>query len=500
MGYQSNGALIFLQGILFFALNFMPNSAEQIRGVSITNQGFYNPSQEFTCLDGSLTLPFSSVNDDYCDCPDGSDEPGTSACPEGKFHCTNSGHRSKDIQSSRVNDGICDCCDGSDEYDSSVACFNDCKEQGKASREENKRQKELQLEGYKIREDYARKGKEKKTEQKQKLETLNKMLEERRTVLEGLKAKKEEVETPEKAAKDKHQQEWDEELKRRQELQDQRDKNDAFTNLDANNDGSISVEEVVSNHYLSADLEQSEAQDFLQGAASVDINAFDPVWDLLKPKYVKEGRPAKTEETTDAEKPAEESPAEETKEEEEETAEPPVESPDASEDGMPPYSEETQQLITVADEARKQFEEVEKAVKDGERELKTLEDVLNQDFGQEEEYEILRGQCFELTDLEYTYKMCPFDKVTQRPKAGGGETDLGKWNSWIGSPNKHSGMKFDGGQGCWNGPSRSTHVSVLCGAENTVLKVSEPSKCEYAMDFMTPAMCAKIDAHPHEEL
>ena len=37
---------------------------------------FYDPSKDFTCLDGSLTVAFSSVNDDYCDCTDGSDEPG----------------------------------------------------------------------------------------------------------------------------------------------------------------------------------------------------------------------------------------------------------------------------------------------------------------------------------------------------------------------------------------------------------------------------------------
>ena len=37
---------------------------------------FYVPGKDFTCLDGSVTLPFSYVNDDYCDCPDGSDEPG----------------------------------------------------------------------------------------------------------------------------------------------------------------------------------------------------------------------------------------------------------------------------------------------------------------------------------------------------------------------------------------------------------------------------------------
>ena len=42
---------------------------------------------DFKCDKGSMTIPLSRVNDDFCDCADGSDEPGTSACDNGHFYC-----------------------------------------------------------------------------------------------------------------------------------------------------------------------------------------------------------------------------------------------------------------------------------------------------------------------------------------------------------------------------------------------------------------------------
>ena len=56
---------------------------------------------------------------------------------------------------------------------------------------------------------------------------------------------------------------------------------------------------------------------------------------------------------------------------------------------------------------------------------KELENSLKYDYGAEDEFLPLHGQCFEYTEREYTYKLCPFDVATQRPKDGHGETNLG---------------------------------------------------------------------------
>jgi hypothetical protein len=99
----------------------LPNVLGSQRGISVDSLQKYSEST-FSC-DG-VSIPIQKVNDNFCDCFDGSDEPGTSACQSGRFTCKNDGFQSHQIPSSRVDDGICDCCDGSDE--SSSLCENEC--------------------------------------------------------------------------------------------------------------------------------------------------------------------------------------------------------------------------------------------------------------------------------------------------------------------------------------------------------------------------------------
>ncbi|XP_028761707.1 glucosidase 2 subunit beta isoform X1 [Neltuma alba] len=100
-------------------------SSPPLVGVHPLDEKYYR-SEVIKCKDGTKSFPRDRLNDNFCDCTDGTDEPGTSACPTGKFYCRNLGSRPQFIFSSRVNDNFCDCCDGSDEYDGSIHCPNTC--------------------------------------------------------------------------------------------------------------------------------------------------------------------------------------------------------------------------------------------------------------------------------------------------------------------------------------------------------------------------------------
>uniref|UniRef100_UPI00398ED2F8 glucosidase 2 subunit beta isoform X2 n=1 Tax=Pristiophorus japonicus TaxID=55135 RepID=UPI00398ED2F8 len=499
---------------------------------------FYEETKPFICLDGSKTIPFDEVNDDYCDCKDGSDEPGTSACPNGSFHCTNAGHRPLYIPSSRVNDGICDCCDTTDEYNSGAACENTCKEQGRKEKETMQKMAEIAKEGFELKKQLIEDAKKSREEKQKTLAELQMNKGTWEAQVESLKSIKEAAEKPEQAAKEIHKKAWDEVQAARNLEKEKAKAAETFKELDDDQDGLVSLHEIQTHAELDSDgdgvVSEQEAEALLGGANPVDVSSFqEAVWSGIKEKYKSE---AISESPTPPEIPVEEGAdtdhkshhddwrkddhdgddddgggggeeqdddnvddEEEEDDDEEDGGEEDyknqhtsysAEKQDAAEEKMPAYDQETQVLIDVADKARNEFSEAEKSLKEVENAIGSLEKELTVDFGPDGEFSYMFNRCFEITTNEYVYKLCPFNKVAQKPKHGGSETSLGLWGSWAGPEhNKFSAMKYDHGTGCWQGPNRSTLIKLSCGKETAVLSTSEPSRCEYLMEFSTPALC-----------
>lgn len=295
--------------VLITQLAFCYNDIKHLIGVRPDRRGHYELSeqQNFKCLDGSRTIPKQFLNDDYCDCIDASDEPGTSACPHGQFFCQNHGYIQKLIPSAWVNDGQCDCCDASDEYDSNATCANDCAVLGELYRQEQERHKEVADKGSAMRSQYK---------------------------------------------------------------------------------------------------EQAKAM-----------------------------------------------------------------------------RDQSTQLL---EQYRRDLSEKEQAVK-------KLEEELNSDFGPSQVYLPLKNKCFDFRDREYVYKLCLFERATQE-SISGSQTELGRWAGWNGpNENPYSRQRYEGGMQCWNGPTRSATINIACGIEDKIIAVSEPAKCEYVYDFITPAACPDLD-------
>jgi len=517
----------FFFSMLRFLCLLAPNAlaSHRPKGVSLEQASFYNPANDFKCLDGSNVVAFIQVNDDYCDCQDGSDEPGTSACPNGKFYCENAGHKALVIPSSRVGDHVCDCCDGSDEWESKVPCHNTCKEMGRAARDAFEAATRVALEGFKIRQGMASEAKHILDEKIVKVQDQEK----RKLELESLKNEKQrlkdDAEVPEKEALDYYKRIEEEEKKRQEEEEAAAAAAKAeeyFSILDTDQNGVVNMAELQARPGLDTnkdgEVSEDEAKYFLGDEEFLDIKSFvDSKYTLMKPHLELEIVSSSSEsnqaesgsETDDYHAPDHPMMTPSPEDFESESQE--VNEDDALDDmnndevkeivrnknekEKPKYDDKTRVLINNADAARRAFDDVDRQFKDVEREIKELQESLEKDYGEDNVFAALSGQCFSYTDHEYTYKLCPFDHCSQ------GGTRLGSWGSWSGpDDDRYSSMRFTGGQGCWNGPDRSTNVYLHCGAENTVTSVSEPNRCEYEMHFSTPAACKLPPGFSHEEL
>ncbi|XP_020779543.2 LOW QUALITY PROTEIN: glucosidase 2 subunit beta-like [Boleophthalmus pectinirostris] len=426
--------------------------SRKIRGISSSYKRFYKEKKSFLCIDGSKMIPFEQVNDDYCDCQDGSDEPGTSACPRGRFYCTNLGFRPHYIPSSRVNDGICDCCDASDEYNSPARCQNSCWNLGQRERAFVEGQMRALDEGLRLKQQLIEEGVLLWREKQAQLRDLQQVAEDLQIKLEEHRRKKNEAEQTLKAlqSSDGHT----------------RYNSSAvglFNLLDSNKDGSLSVEEIQSKVTFIQDeqrvLTEDEAVTLLGGGRRMDLSTFgNTLWDTL-------------------------------------TRGDSVKIKDAHAAGAGRSVGEDPHLKAADRAAEWEATNLKKAEESYEQvnaEISELQRKLAIDYGTDWEFLFLNSQCFQLQVYEYTYTLCPFNQATQR-SAAGTEVSLGVWGMWSGNAqNPYSQQLYENGEPCWQGGSRSTTVTLTCGTETGLRTAKEPSKCQYIMDLQTPVACQPV--------
>uniref|UniRef100_A0A452IYS1 Uncharacterized protein n=1 Tax=Gopherus agassizii TaxID=38772 RepID=A0A452IYS1_9SAUR len=109
----------------------------------------------------------------------------------------------------------------------------------------------------------------------------------------------------------------------------------------------------------------------------------------------------------------------------------------------------------------------------------------------------LAGKCFSFVESTYKYEFCPFNNVTQHEQTfrwNAYSGILGIWHEWEIYNNTFVGMWMREGDSCET-KTRETKVLLLCGKNNKLAHVSEPSTCVYSLTFETPLAC-----HPHSLL
>ncbi|KIK65747.1 hypothetical protein GYMLUDRAFT_158799 [Collybiopsis luxurians FD-317 M1] len=521
-------------------------AVDKTLGVSPDLVSKYVPSKSntWTCLDGSKEIPWDFVNDDSCDCADGSDEPGTGACPNQSFYCQNVGHIGSFIPSSRVRDGLCEpnCCDGSDERPG--VCPNNCKEIGEVHKKKVEEENKIRKTGSKIRSTYiAFAHKEKKR-------------------LEGvIEASAAEIATQEKeVARLRDIAERAESLSAA--ALEVKQQSPLYTSLITHSNALRSLQREHKKH-LEREKQLSNILDALRTGYNPnyqDMAVLEAVrgWEELAglPHINDVGKETVSDEEAGVD---EDSGKEVTSEAEEEddgmwSAEDLekdldgllntdyvslllehdeyVQSPEGSvsvfdiasylPDSIVPQYEEFKEtlvswLVTLGiirgetasstdtsrsrqalTDAENHLNKLKKEKENAENDLKEIFNIHG--YGYEGEWKKLDNTCLKKEIGDYTYELCLFGEAKQIPNKGGSTFSLGKFASWNPSPDVKPGEEeyykkqiYNRGTRCWNGPERNVVLLLTCGTENDLTSVVELEKCEYQFSGTTPALCKPLE-------
>ena len=154
--------------------------------------------------------------------------------------------------------------------------------------------------------------------------------------------------------------------------------------------------------------------------------------------------------------------------------------------------------------AQKAVDDAAKDVSNAEQSITQHQEDLDKDYGPDNGiFRALKDVCVSKDSGEYTYELCFLGRVTQKPKKGGSNTNMGSFvgfdtevvDETVDKDGKGLGkgervvMKYENGQHCWNGPNRSVRVVLACSAEEEIWKVAESEKCVYRVEVGTAAVC-----------
>ncbi|ORY27327.1 glucosidase II beta subunit-like-domain-containing protein [Naematelia encephala] len=501
-----------------------PVTPAQIRGLNPSLFSHYepNPSHTFTCLDGSRTINYSAINDDYCDCPDGSDEPGTAACGNGIFWCANEGHVPGTVLSSRVNDGLCDpeCCDGSDEW-ATGACSDTCAEIGKEYRKKIEAELKTRKTGAKIRSTYVKWA-----------------LGERTRLEKELEQKRQEVLVKEKEAQEARVA-LDRVESQSAEIIEKRKQSPLYTSLLTHRLALTRLRSRTSRLEKELDVLHSILEDLSKG--------YNPNYQDMAVKAAVVGYEELTKVPEGEPHPAEEGTEEEIEDKElDELENRDLEGLLLADMGDEGGDELNEGLLWKIDEyipdslyeywsavrdtaidwliktgligksvggstkggtdaphvaaARQRHTDLTNALSQLNREVSSTSETLGKmkdQYGPDAEWKKLDGTCIEKGAGGYVYELCFFGRVNQK-SPGGPTTHLGTFTEWNksappGSYEYFTRQKYLNGAKCWNGPMRSATIDIQCGTTNEILSISEPEKCEYHLKATSPALCWPLD-------
>jgi len=501
-----------LAGALIAALFAQSAANATPRGVDPEHAAVY-AGERFGCVQLAqprdfITFDRAVINDDYCDCLDGSDEPGTSACANGHFFCENrGGAKSAVIPSSFVNDGVCDCCDGSDEYEGRVACENRCAAEAAEARGEVERRIEMLRSALKTKRTGAELGQQ---------------------LLDADRVKLEEIRNTELAGAIERHEKTKEQISRMREFERAADELDAgspateepssedFAESASASESAGGLEEHASDDLEPCVFEDNPEDDKSSSEDAPDVdddNGDDDMYEPYDPHAASDGRATEAEEAGDAINVApmtieqcisyagEGDMARDSLSLLDRFSrmfkKPRAASTAAGESAQSEEDQRHRTLVNgkIARECLPLLEERERTHKRDidtqNRRIEELEHSVAFPYGDPPVLRALKGKCVRQALGQYEFEHCPFETVLQY-EHGRRIADLGKFEKLsMDSDSEEVTLHYEKGASCWKGPRRSVAVRLSCGADTAIVDVDEPSRCVYRMTFSTPLACSQ---------